>query len=105
MTKYNQTHNFTTVDFVEEVKKHLGRYPDTVIVNNDFSPLGIDIAQYSEEQRQMVNDTTHDQLPYRVIRDKVWLEGKEFRRVASDVVPRSFISHDPKKLAEIIVGI
>jgi 2-phospho-L-lactate transferase/gluconeogenesis factor (CofD/UPF0052 family) len=103
MTKYNQTHNFTTVDFVEEVKKHLGRYPDTVIVNNDFSPLGIDIAQYSEEQRQMVKDTTHDQLPYRVIRDKVRLEGQEFRRVASDIVPRSFIRHDPKKLAEIIV--
>ena len=105
MTKYNQTHNFTTVDFIEELKKYLGCYPSTVIVNNDFSPLGIDIAQYSEEQRQMVRDTTTDNVPYRVIRDKVWLEGKEFRRVASDVVPRSFIRHDPQKLAEIIVGV
>lgn len=105
MTKYNQTHNFTTVDFVEEVKKYLGRYPDIVIVNNDFSPLGIDTAQYSEEHRQMVQDNTQDNTAYRVIRDKVRLEGKEFRRVISDIVPRSFIRHDPQKLAEIIIGL
>lgn len=105
MTKYNQTHNFTSTDFVEELKKYLGRYPDTVIVNNDFSPTGIDTAQYSEEQWQMVQDTTTDTLPYRVIREKLWLEGQEFRRVSSDIVPRSFIRHDPEKLAEVIVGV
>lgn len=104
MTKYNQTHNFTSTDFVEELKKYLGRYPDTVIVNNDFSPTGIDTAQYSEEQWQMVQDTTTDALPYRIIREKLWLEGQEFRRVSSDIVPRSFIRHDPAKLAEVIVG-
>lgn len=105
MTKYNQTHNFTSVDFVEEIKTYLGRYPDVVIVNNDFSPAGIDVEQYREEHRQMVQDTTSETLPYRVIRDKLRLEGQEFRRVASDIVPRSFIRHDPAKLAEIIIKI
>jgi len=104
MTKYNQTHDFTSNDFVEEVKKYLGRYPDIVIVNNDLAPTWIDVTQYSEEHRQMVRDTTDEHVPYRVISDKIWLEGKEFRRVASDVVPRSFIRHDPEKLAEIIVN-
>lgn len=104
MTKYNQTHNFGSRDFVEEIKKYLGRYPDTVIVNNDFSPAEIDLTQYNEENWQMVQDTIPLDAPYHVIRQKVRLEGQEFRRVASDIVPRSFIRHDPQKLAEVIVG-
>lgn len=105
MTKYNQTHDFTSSNFVDEVYKYLGCYPDHVIVNNDLSPTGIDIKQYESEHRHMVKDDSNGTEPYHIIREKVWLEGKEFKRVKSDVVPRSFIRHDPDKLAEIIVNI
>jgi uncharacterized cofD-like protein len=100
MTKYNQTHGMTSSDFVKEVTKYLKGNLDYVIVNN--SPLPDEINEkYAEEQWHMVVDDTDDKSDYKVIRDKVWLEGQEFKRVSSDVVPRSFIRHDPKKLAEI----
>ncbi len=101
MTKYNQTHGMTTGDFVNEVEKYLEGNLDYVIVNN--SPLPEEINQkYESEKWHMVEDDSTDDATYKVIRDKVWLEGQEFKRVSSDVVPRSFIRHDPKKLAEII---
>ena len=105
MTKYNQTHGFTTTQFIEEFKKYSWSYPDYVIINNDLNPQGINIDQYASEHREMVKDNTTDASPYIVIKDKVRLEGTEFKRVSSDVVPRSFIRHDPAKLAEIIVEI
>ena len=105
MTKYNQTHGFTASMFVEELKKYLGIYPDYVIVNNDFHPQHIDVDQYASEKREMVEDDLETTAQYMVIKDKVWREWKEFKRVKSDVVPRSFIRHNPKKLAEIIVSL
>jgi len=105
MTKYNQTHGFTTTQFIEEFKKYSWFYPDHVIVNNDLNPQGINIDQYASEHREMVKDDTKDNKNYNIIREKVRLEGTEFKRVSSDVVPRSFIRHDPQKLAEIIIGI
>lgn len=100
MTKINQTHGMTSKDFVNEVTKYLGGKLDYVIVNNSDLPSDIN-EKYAEEQWHMVKDDTDDKSGYKVIRDKVWLEGQEFKRVSSDVVPRSFIRHDPKKLAEI----
>ena len=58
MTKYNQTHGFTTNDFISEVHKYLGAYPDYVLVNNDFKPTGIDVDQYASENWHMVKDDT-----------------------------------------------
>lgn len=104
MTKYNQTHGMTTSDFVKEVEKYLEGNLDYVIVNN--SPLPEEINQkYENEKWHMVEDDTTNDGSCKVIREKVWLEGQEFKRVSSDVVPRSFIRHDPKKLAEIIYNL
>jgi hypothetical protein len=105
MTKYNQTHDFDATDFIQEVHKYLGIYPDTVIINNDLNPKGINIDQYEAENRDMVANNISGNEPYRCIQDKVRLEGMEFKRTKSDVVPRSFIRHDPDKLAKIIVEI
>jgi uncharacterized cofD-like protein len=104
MTKFNQTHGWKASDFVAEVKKYLGGELDYVIVND--SPLPEEInKKYANEKWQMVPDDIKDSKEYKVIHDKLWLEGQEFKRVSTDVVPRSFIRHDPKKIAEIIVGI
>jgi len=105
MTKYNQTHWFTTKNFIKELHKYLWAYPDYVIVNNDFDPHNINIDQYKSEHRHMVHDDTNGDENYTVIKDKVRREGKEFKRSKSDVIPRSFIRHDPNKLAQIIINI
>ncbi len=104
MTKFNQTHGWKASDFVAEVKKYLGGELDYVIVND--SPLPEEInKRYADEKWEMVEDDIKTGNGYSVIRDKLWLEGQEFKRVSSDVVPRSFIRHDPEKIAEIIVRI
>jgi hypothetical protein len=74
MTKYNQTHDFDATDFVEEVHKYLGVYPDIVIVNNDLNPKGINIDQYAAENRDMVANNIIGNEPYHCIQEKVWLE-------------------------------
>ncbi|MCA9385247.1 YvcK family protein [Candidatus Dojkabacteria bacterium] len=104
MTKYNQTHDMKSSEFVEIVTNYLGGPLDYVIVNS--SPLPEEINEkYKDEKWFMVEDDTTNNEDYTVIRDKLWLEGKEFKRVSSDVVPRSFIRHDPEKIAEIIANI
>lgn len=104
MTRYNQTHGFKATDFASEIEKYLGGKLDYVIVNN--APLSDEINnKYSDEKWFMVEDDISGEEGYKVIRDKVWMEGKEYKRVSSDVVPRSFIRHDPEKIAELIVKI
>lgn len=105
MTKYNQTHDFDATDFVDEVHKYLGAYPDIAIINNDLNPQWINTDQYAAENRDMVSNNITGDEPYTAIQDKVRLEWVEFKRTSSDVVPRSFIRHDPAKLAEIIVNL
>ncbi|MBD3363044.1 uridine diphosphate-N-acetylglucosamine-binding protein YvcK [Candidatus Dojkabacteria bacterium] len=104
MTKFNQTHKMKSLDFVQEVEKYLKGDIDYVIVNNSDLPKKIN-NHYENEKWFMVQDNIPEDVSYKVIREKIWLEGKEFKRVSSDVVPRSFIRHDPKKIAEIIVGL
>ena len=104
MTRYNQTHGFKATNFASEIEKYLGGKLDYVIVNN--APLSDEINnKYADEKWFMVEDDTTGEENYKVIRDKVWMEGKEYKRVSSDVVPRSFIRHDPEKIAELIVKI
>jgi uncharacterized cofD-like protein len=102
MTKFNQTHGWKASDFVTEVKKYLGGPLDYVIVNNAELPLDL-TKKYANEKWEMVEDDLGDSNGIKIIHDKMWLEGTEFKRVSSDVIPRSFIRHDPQKIAEIIV--
>ena len=76
--------SFKTTDFANEVLKYLGGPLDYVIVND--SPLPDEINEkYKDEKWFMVEDDTTDNEDYEVIRDKVWYEGQEFKRVSSDV--------------------
>jgi uncharacterized cofD-like protein len=97
MTKRNQTHGWASSEFIKEVQSYMPRKIDYAIVNTgelDQNVTGKD--QYQEEHWDMVmND----------IKGKIWYEGQEFRRVSSDVIPRSFIRHDPNKIANIILEI
>ncbi|KXK25854.1 MAG: Gluconeogenesis factor [candidate division WS6 bacterium OLB20] len=104
MTKFNQTHGWRASDFVHEVQNYLKSPIDYVIVNDSDLPEDIN-KKYEEEKWEMVNDDLGDDSGYKVIRDKLWLEGQEFKRVSSDVVPRSFIRHDPARIAEHIIHI
>jgi uncharacterized cofD-like protein len=108
MTKINQTHNWKSSRFIAEINKYLPRQIDWAIVNNGLLDEQITgQSQYASESWEMVvNDIESDQIEQtKVIKDKIWFEGQEFKRVSSDVIPRSFIRHDPAKIADIIMGI
>jgi uncharacterized cofD-like protein len=108
MTKVNQTHGWKSSQFIDEVQRYLPRKLDYAIVNTgelDSSISGQE--QYAQESWEMVaNDLSEtEHKGTKVITDKIWFEGQEFKRVSTDVIPRSFIRHDPAKIAEIIMGL
>lgn len=108
MTKVNQTHNWPASRFIAEVQRYLPRQIDYAIVNT--GELGQDISgseQYKEEHWEMVeNDVSGDELAgTKIIKDAIWYEGQEFRRISTDVIPRSFIRHDPQKIASLVMNI
>lgn len=108
MTKVNQTHGWAASRFIDEVNKYTGRPVDIAIVNNDMLEHEQEKRKrYSEEHWEMV-ETDIEADAYKgvkVVQDRLWYEGEEFKRVSSDVIPRSFIRHDPAKIAELIMGL
>lgn len=108
MTKVNQTHGWPASRFIEEISKYIPRRPDYAIVNNQGLTEDVKgLDQYKEESWEMVeSDITGEEYKgTKVLQDKIWWEGKEFRRVSTDVIPRSFIRHDPYKIAKMLLEI
>lgn len=108
MTKVNQTHNWAASRFITEIQKYLPRKIDYAIINDGELPeTSAGAEQYKAEHWEMVECDIDSEIfsnHTKVIKGLISYEGKEFKRVSSDVIPRSFIRHDPKKIAEIIVG-
>jgi len=105
MTKINQTDGWKASKFIKEVQKYLPRQIDYVILNTGKLTEKITgKAQYVSEGWNMVeNDIQEDKFNNTIIiKDELLLEGKEFKRVSTDVIPRSFIRHDTSKIAQII---
>ncbi|MFW5703172.1 MAG: hypothetical protein ACOCXP_04385, partial [Candidatus Dojkabacteria bacterium] len=63
--------------------------------------------QYASESWEMVpNDIEADEFQgVKIIKANIWYEGQEYKRVSTDVIPRSFIRHDPQKIAGLIAEI
>lgn len=108
MTKVNQTHKWKTSNFIDEVQRYLPRKLTYAILNT--GNLDAELKgqkQYSSESWETVKNDLKEETYKRtkLIKDKIWLEGVEFKRVSSDVIPRSFVRHDPHKLARIIMSL
>ena len=103
MTKYGQTFGFTAKDHVETLREYLGKYPDSVILNNANLPADI-LKKYKEENDFPVSDDLTGYLPYKVARANI-LVPEEIEKSSGDVVKRSLLRHDPDKLAWEIVKI
>ena len=103
MTKYGQTFGFTAKDHVETLREYLGKYPDSVILNNANLPADI-LKKYEEENDFPVSDDLTGYLPYKVARANI-LVPEEIEKSSGDVVKRSLLRHDPDKLAWEIVKI
>lgn len=106
MTKINQTHGWKTSQFIDEVAKYLPRKIDYAVVNTGTLPKETNEKYLSEKWEMVENDIDEDEYKgTKLLKGEVWYEGKEFKRVSSDVIPRSFIRHDPDKIAEKIMSV
>lgn len=101
MTRRSQTHGLTAKDHVGILEKQIGRPFDRIIINNKSIPNAI-IKRYAQfDEHPVVDDFGHDQ---RVIRSDLIKESMQ-EKSKSDVLPRSFLRHDPEKLSQLLLRI
>jgi len=100
INKYGQTYGFKMDDYVEELKKYLGKYPDYVLVNTDKLPKSI-LKRYEEEKGYPPVDNLKYGKDYKLVRRKL-LAGETIKRKTGDTVKRSLIRHDSEKLANVL---
>ncbi len=102
MTRYTQTHNMHAFDHIQTIETAIGRSLDYVMVNT--APIDQNtIDLYSDQHEYPVKNDIHDHP------DKI-IVGDFVRSIAitpekGDSVKRSYIRHDPQKLAHAIMKI
>lgn len=100
MNRKGQTTGFTVKSYLKELAQFIGSdIFDYIIVNNQC-PAPRLIERYAEEGELIVNDLEGDE---RVIAVPLLGEFKE--GVKGDLMKRSLIRHDPKKLAQELIKI
>lgn len=102
MTHYAQTHNYTAKDHLLEVERYSGRKPDIVIINNGEISESL-VKEYEKAKEYQVIDDL-DENDYQVIRADLVSKVK-VQQSANDLVPRSLLRHDSKKLAKVIIDL
>jgi len=100
MTKAGQTDGFTVEDHVFEIERYIGRRVDVVLANT-AKPNETLLARYAAEGEFLVEIRGNDE---RFIQSDI-LATETVVTSTGDVLKRSLIRHDAKKLAEIIVGL
>jgi len=101
MTLNSQTHDYTARDHLKEIEKHAGRKMDYIIINSQLLPQRILRAYRKLEEYPVIDDLGEDK---RVIRRPLLVKSA-YQKPKSDVLKRSLLRHDSKKLAKTIIGI
>lgn len=102
MTVPGQTYGFSGKDHVAELERYMGRNIDIVLVNEHVIPEATQ-EKYEKMQSVFVKDDFVKEL-YQVVRADL-LGEEEVKSVPGDVLRRSFIRHDPDKLAKVITSL
>jgi len=104
MTRGGQTDGFTVKDHVGELERYLGRKIDICIVNKKQKFNKEILERYEEEGSFPVIDDLDDVDGLKVVR-KDLLSNKVYKKPKSDILIRSFVRHDPFKLARAIMSV
>ena len=85
---------------VRTIKKYLGKDPDFILINNTQITADIlnSYKKYNEEEA--INDLK-DHNGYKVIKGDL-IDNKQVETNSSDVLYRSILRHDSKKVAEVL---
>ncbi|KKQ24196.1 MAG: hypothetical protein US40_C0002G0027 [Candidatus Roizmanbacteria bacterium GW2011_GWC2_37_13] len=100
MTKSGQTTKYKASDHLLDLKKYLGKDPDFILINNTQITADIlnSYKKYNEEEA--INDLK-DHNGYKVIKGDL-IDNKQVETNSSDVLYRSILRHDSKKVAEVL---
>lgn len=101
VTKKGQTYGFGASHHVAEIEKYLGRKLDFVIFNTGKFPPSI-VRKYQKVDEHPVVDDLEVNGNSRIIKTDL-IGREEVKKVSGDVLKRSLIRHDPKKLAKVLV--
>ncbi|MEN9557753.1 MAG: hypothetical protein RL141_122 [Candidatus Parcubacteria bacterium] len=103
MTKYGQTDGFQASDFVRVVNQYLGVRKVELAVINTKRPSTRLLGLYKNEKALFVNPDVQEivRMGARVIAGSV-LSDVAFRKAKGDVLQRSLVRHDAKKVAALI---
>ena len=100
MTRYTQTHEMAATDHVSEVEKYLKRRVDLVVVNSAAIPKKL-VNSYRKQHEFAVEDDLGRGGGRKVIR-KPLIRESAVSRQEGDIVPRSYLRHDPEKLRKVL---
>lgn len=104
MNRYSQTHNFKASDYILEIKKYLGKFPDFVLVNTGRIPARILNLYKKEKGFPVLDDLSLKKWPFKVTR-KDFLAKEIIVKHKTDQLARSYLRHDPKKLAKVLISL
>ncbi len=101
MTKSGQTANYTASDHIGDLNKYLGRKIDLILLNN--GKIREDVLKwYIDHDEKLVLDDLGKES--QTIRNN-FISKIKFSKEDSDVLMRSIIRHDPKKIAKVLSDI
>jgi uncharacterized cofD-like protein len=102
MTKFGQTSGYSMQDHVREIARYAGRVPDVVIMNSTVFPEEI-LSLYEKEHEFPVVDMNED-IGCEIVRADI-VAKEAVKRKSGDMLKRSLIRHDPRKLAEAVMSL
>lgn len=98
MTSFTQTHHMSAADHLAEIEKYLGRQVDHIVVNTQPIPPAILASYKKQHEYPVVDDLPHDPSVVR----KSLIRTAKFKPQTGDAIVRSYLRHDPQKLAQVI---
>lgn len=102
MSKVGQTKGFHAQEHVDELEKYLARQVDYVLVNS--APIANElVSRYQAEDDHPILNNCHGQTC--TIMAEPLLATETYTSPAGDVLKRSFVRHDPDRLASAIMSV
>ena len=105
MTKYGQTNNFKSSDFLQELEKYLGRGVIKYCLANKSKKYPRKVLErYKLEKAKPVEDNLKETKKLKVVRGD-FVSSTVYEKSQSDTLRRSLIRHDSDKLAKAILKV
>ena len=101
MSRPGQTRGMKISEYLTEIERYIGRKPETVLINTTELPADV-LDRYEEEGDFPVGDDIENNIE--IIRDD-FLATTTVKKKEGDVLKRSFIRHDGRKLARAIMDL